>query len=442
MGQTQIPIPRQIIDEKLKNMSLPDIGRASIREIKKLTDQLEQQNGFKFIRMEMGVPGLKPNKLFAEAEIDAIVNKGLTGTYPDIDGTPELKKEISSFIKNFMNINISPANCVPTVGSIHGGFASVLVSCRRYTNRDTHLFLDPGFPVHKQMVKMMGVKQQSLDVYNYRGKKLKDKLEELLSQGNISSILYSNPNNPTWICFTEEELKIIGEAATRHDVVIIEDLAYFAMDFRRDYSQPGKAPFCPSVANYTDNYIILISSSKAFSYPGQRIGMLALSDTLALKHYPDLEKFFPKTQFAHSLIYGAIYATTAGTSHTAQYALATVLREVNSGRYNFLNDVREYGEKAKVIKNHFLYNGFKIVYDKDGEEDIADGFYFTFCYPGFSGQELAQTLIYYGISAISLANTGATRTEGVRACISLISWEQIPELGKRLQKFKEDHKTN
>jgi hypothetical protein len=53
--------------------------------------------------------------------------------------------------------------------------------------------------------------------------------------------------------------------------VVIEDLAYFGMDFRKDISKPGVPPYQPTIAKYTDNYILLISTSKVFSYAGQRI---------------------------------------------------------------------------------------------------------------------------------------------------------------------------
>ncbi|MBF0366894.1 MAG: pyridoxal phosphate-dependent aminotransferase, partial [Oligoflexia bacterium] len=373
-----IPIPKHIIDEELQQLGIPSPGHASIREIQRLIDRIEKKWPIKFIRMEMGVPGLKPSRLLLEREADAILNQNVCGVYPSIEGVPALKEEIATFAKNFIGIDVSPKNCVPTVGAIHGSFAAALVACRRYSKRDTILFLDPGFPVHKQMVKMMGLKQASLDIGNYRGKKLRPMLEELLSLNKISAILYSNPNNPTWACLNEEELQIIGELANRYDVVAIEDFAYFAMDFRKDYSHPACPPFYPSIAHYSDNYVILLSSSKSFSYPGQRIGLLMISDSLAQKQYPDLLHFFPQTQFSQALIYGAIYASTAGTAHSAQHALAALLHEINSGRYNFLEVARsEYGDKSRIIKNHFLTNGFEIVYAKDSDELIGDGFYFT-----------------------------------------------------------------
>ena len=227
----------------------------------------------------MGVPGLPAPSIGVEAEIDAL-HKGVASLYPDIGGLRILKNEASRFIKLFLNIDISPAGCIPTVGSMMGSMICFLVANRNDRNKEGSLFIDPGFPVQKQQVKMLGHDYFSFDVYNYRGKKLRAKLESYLQTGKVSSFLFSNPNNPTWMCLTEEELSIIGELSRKYDVIVIEDLAYFGMDFRKDYSNPGELPFQPSVANYTDDYVILISSSKIFSYAGQRIGIMAISDHL------------------------------------------------------------------------------------------------------------------------------------------------------------------
>ena len=139
------------------------------------------------------------------------------------------------------------------------------------------------------------------------------------------------------------------------------------------------------------------------------------------------------------MIFGALYSLSSGTSHTPQYALAAILRAVNNGEYDFLEIVKDYGEKAKIMKKIFLKNGFEIVYDKDEDNPIADGFYFTFSYPGMTGEVLLNELVYYGISAISLAITGSERLEGIRACVSLVNRKQFPDLESRLHQFHIDH---
>ncbi len=426
-----------IVDRHIEAMGIADLGKASIREIKKITDEIEKESGVEFVRMEMGIPGLPAVPIGVEAQVNAL-RDGVASLYPDIQGIPQLKREISRFVRNFLDIDVSADHCLPTVGSMMGSLVAMLTVNRMHADREGTLFIDPGFPVHKQQCRLLGHDFMSFDVYDYRGHALRDKLESLLKSGKVSSILYSNPNNPAWICFTEEELRTIGELAKAYDVVVIEDLAYFGMDFRRDYSRPGEPPFQPTVARYTDNYMLLISSSKAFSYAGERIGMLVVGDALWMRREPDLKRYFTSDQLGHAILFGTMYAITAGTSQSAQHGLAAILKAVNDGDYNFVDAVSEYGEKARIMKRAFTENGFYLVYDRDLDEPVGDGFYFTFAYPGMSGGELLRRLMCYGISGITLGITGSTRTEGIRACTSLVRRDQLPELEERVKRFHRD----
>ena len=415
------------------------IGRASIRELVRIVNLIEEKTGIRFIRMEMGVPGLEASEIGINAEIDAL-QKGVASKYPMIEGVKSLKIELSRFCKLFLDIDVSPESCMPTVGSMMGAMASFLVANRTDRNREGTLFIDPGFPVQKLQCKVLGHDYKSFDVYNYRGEKLREKLESYLQVGNVSSILYSNPNNPSWICLTDSELRIIGDLSMKYDVTVIEDLAYFSMDFRKDTSRPGVPPYQPTVAKYTDNYILLISSSKAFSYAGQRVGAMIIAEVLFNRRYPDLKRYYSSDGFGYSMIYGAIYALSAGTSHSAQYGLAAMIKAANDGVFNFVSPLKEYEEKAQIMKKLFTDHGFSIVYDKDMDVPVADGFYFTISYPGFSGVDLVEELLYYGISAISLDITGSEKTEGLRACVSQVSREQFSDLEERLRAFKNNHK--
>jgi aspartate/methionine/tyrosine aminotransferase len=432
------PIDADAVSRAITASGLKSLSYASIREIKKLIDAVERDTGTKFIRMEMGVPGLPPNQIAVDAQVDAL-RRGVAAVYPDIQGIAPLKREIARFVKNFLDVTVDPDHCLPTVGSMMGAMACFLTINRMHANREGTLFIDPGFPVQKQQCRILGHGYMSFDVYDYRGPKLRDKLLSYLDTGKVSSILYSSPNNPAWFCLTDEELAIIAELAEEYDVVVIEDLAYFGMDFRHDYSRPGVAPFQPSVARHTANFVLLISSSKVFSYAGERVGMLVVSDKVWNKRAPDLLRYYPTSSLGYSLVFGAIYSLSAGTSHSAQHALAAVLKAVNDGEINYVDPVREYGEKALVMKRLFTDNGFRIVYDTDLDVPIADGFYFTVSYPGLTGEELLRELLHYGISAIALVTTGSERTEGLRACTSLIQRSDFPTLEERLAWFNRDH---
>lgn len=430
-----LPLSKDYINGFAKKFGLRDLGKATIREIVGMVNFIQQDSGVPFFRMEMGVPGLNPPEVGVNAEIEAL-KKGVASDYPMVDGIKPLKEEASKFIKNFMNTDISPEGCVPTVGSMQGGYASFLLCNNLVPGKDTALFIDPGFPVQKQQFKVLNQKYESFDVYNFRGKKLHDKLESYLKNGNINSIIYSNPNNPTWICFTDEELKIIGELANKYDVIVIEDLAYVAMDFRVDMSKPGEPPYQPSVSKYTDNYILLISSSKAFSYAGQRLAVTAISDKIYHRKYDTLQDRFGADEFGYTFVLRIIYSLSSGVSHSAQYALTAMFKAANEGEFNFVKSVKEYGKRASIMKKMFTEAGFDIVYDTDIDKPIADGFYFTISYPGMSGGELLEALMQVGISAIALDNTGSDRSEGLRACVSQIGLDKMDTLQERINLFK------
>ncbi len=431
-------IDKQLVDSTMAQCGVSNLDDASIRDTVKITNLLEKATGEKFIRMEMGVPGLAPSRIGTEAEINAL-QQGVAQFYPMLEGYPELSQEASRFVKNFMDIDIRPEGIIPTVGAMQASYVAfmALTECRQ--GKDTILFIDPGFPVQKTQLEVIGKPFITFDIYDYRGKKLETKLREYLDQGNIAGIVYSNPNNPSWVCLTETELQIIGKLATEYDTIILEDLAYFAMDFRKDLSRPGQAPFQPTVAKYTDNYIFMISSSKLFSYAGQRLGLLCISDTLFHKKYEHLKERYKSEQLGYTITYKLIYTQTSGTAHSPQHAVAAILKAANEGILNILTDVKEYGKRAEIMKKLYREAGFKIVYDKDGTEDVADGFYFTIMYPGMSGAELAKELLYYGISSITLKGCGSNR-EGLRACVSQISLDKMATLQERIKRFEKDHR--
>jgi aspartate/methionine/tyrosine aminotransferase len=427
------PINSYVVDSKIRELRISDVGKASIREIVALVNLVEAATGVKYIRMEMGVPGLPPSQVGVDAEIAAL-KRGVAAIYPLIDGIQPLKEQAALFVKNFMNIEVDAKGCIPSVGSMQGTFAAFMAVGFTDEKKDTALFIDPGFPVQKQQMMVLGLKYESFDVFNFRGERLKAKLEEYLSKGNINSIIYSNPNNPAWICFTADELKMIGELANKYDVIVMEDLAYFGMDFRHDLSQPGVPPFQPTVANYTNNFVLFISSSKIFSYAGQRIGLMIIPSGLYNREFPVLQQRFGSATFGSTIVFKLLYSFSSGTSHSAQWALAAMLEAANKGQFNFVEGVKPYGEKARAMKKIFMDNGFEIVYKTDLEEPIADGFYFTLAYPRMTGNQLVENLLYYGVSAIALDNTGSDE-EGIRACVSFVQPEQFGELERRLNLF-------
>ena len=433
----QTPIRKELVDGAIGDFGIQDFEKATIREVKSVAAYAEKESGVEFIKLEMGIPGLPASQVGVDAQVEAL-RAGIAHSYPDIQGCPALKAEASRFVKAFIGVDVAAEGCVPVCGSMQGTFAAFLTCSQADRRKDTVLFIDPGFPVQKMQLQVLGVKYETFDVYDYRGPRLGQKLEEYLSRGNVCAIVYSNPNNPSWICFNEDELKTIGGLAEKYDTIVMEDLAYFAMDFRKQLSTPFEPPFQATVARYTDNYMLFISGSKAFSYAGERIGVACIGDKLFHRHYADLDARYEGLPFG--LVYSTrmLYALSSGTSHSAQYAMAAMLKAAADGTYDFMAEISVYGERARKMKDIFKRHGFYIVYDKDLDEDIADGFYFTIGYPGMTGGELAHELMYYGVSAICLVTTGS-RQNGLRVCTSFVEDRQLEELDRRMAVFHENN---
>ena len=431
----------ELVEQAVKNLHIADLSHATIGEVLLVAQYLEKATGIPFIRMDQGSPGLPVNHYGVEAE-KAALDRGVGSQYPAADGIPELKMEASRFVKAFLDVDVSARSCVPTVGSVAGSFGSFIACTQRIPGKDKVLFIDPGFPIQKSQLRVIGAGWKEFDIYEYRGAALKEKLEEMLSEGDVAAIVYSNPNNPAWICLEEEELAIIGELATKYDVVVLEDLAYFCMDYRTDLGHPFQPPYAPTVARYTDNYILMLSSSKIFSYAGQRMAMICISDSLFERQFPALaERYNDAGVFGQTLIASILYMITSGCTASTQYAYAEMLRLSTEGALNFVEDTREYSVRAEKMKKIFTDNGFHIVYDNDVTRKVGDGFFFTIGYGDMSGGDLLTELLYYGVSSISLSTTGSLQ-QGVRACTSRMRDELYEVLQERMKAFAEDHPIN
>ena len=432
-----LPVSKQKLESVIAETGIQDITTATIRQIVSLSKALEEVSKESFIHLELGNPGLPAEKIGIEAECKALAS-GIANRYPDISGLLDLKEAGSKFIKAFLDLDIPPKCIVPTVGSMQACYTLMTLLKQIDQKKDSILFFYPGFPAQTHQAKMLGLNCLYFDIYDNRGDKMKAKLEELLSSGRVIAMLYSNPNNPSWSNFTQNELEIIGELATKYDAIVLEDLAYLGMDFRVDYSKPYEPPYVPSVGKYTDNYILLLSASKIFSYAGQRIAIVGMSPEVYNRKYPVLEKFYEMPNFGECFIYGVLYTASSGVTYSSQYGMAAMLEKATNGELEFIKHNREYALRSAKMKEAFLKNGFHLVYDKDGTRPISDGFFFTVGYKNMTGEELQKELLRYGISTISLFCTGSTK-EGVRVCVSLMkSQEDFDTLNARLKHFNDE----
>lgn len=419
-------------------LHIASVSHAGIAEILSLAQALEQSYSIPFVKMDQGSPGLPPNHIGIQEEI-RVLESGVVSLYPPSEGIPELKEAGSRFLKAFLNVDIDAEDCVPTVGSVEGSFIASALCTQRTPSKNKILFIDPGFPIQKAQLAILGIGWKSFDIYSYRGEKLRKKLEEMLASEDVGALLYANPSNPAWLCLSDQELRLIAEVTEAHDVVVIEDLAYLGMDSRERYGHPFQEPYIPSISRYTDKYILLLSSSKIFSYAGQRMAMLCVGKQLFRTVYPALANRYHNSGLFGATLTGCfVELLTSGCSVSSQHAFSAMLEASCEGKLDFSADMHVYMRRAERMKSLFLENGFHIVYSKDGNRAIGDGFFFTVGYGNYSSEELVLELLYYGLSTIPLGTTGA-QLPGVRCCVSQMEEATMVLLEERLKIFHKDH---
>src|ERR1043166_6801284 len=258
------------------------------------------------------ISGLLPPPLALETEVKATRSPEIISNYTPINGLPVLKVAAERFLKTFLNVEIPESCIIPTVGSMQAALLTQTVVVHLKENKRKILFVDPCFSVHRAQAKFLGVEEVSVDLYDR--KNWLSTVEAEFKKGEIGGILYSTPNNPTWMILTEMELVALADLCLRYDVIPIEDAAYLGMDARKDYSKPNVPPFVPTILKYTGRAILLLTASKMFSLAGHRIGLAAITPALAEKTYRSLEKRFGYERFIDALVMCGVYGTTSGAS--------------------------------------------------------------------------------------------------------------------------------
>ena len=429
----------QVMAEALRTCRVPRPGEAAIMECAKLSSYLEKETGHPIIHMELGSPGLPINRVGVEAEISAL-KAGVGSSYPPPDGLPVLKEASSRFVKAFLNIDLPPLYHIPTVGSMLGAFGAFAAASQCKTGKNKILVVEPSFSANKQQMAILNIEWKGVEATELRSAGFTKALREEFSSGDYAAMVFSNPNNPSWMCLSEDELKEIALVAKEFDIIVIEDLAYLCMDSRKGYGTPYREPYPPTIARYTGNYMSLLSGSKIFSYAGQRIGILCVGEELYNRKYPALaERYRSSGVFGLCITRCMLDMITSGCTASTQWGLAAMMDRSCEGGINFVQDISEYGRRAEKMKSIFTRHGFHISYEEDASGKIGNGFFFTLSYPGMDSATLVNELMAYGISTVSLAKMGSAK-QGVRVCSSRINGEQFDILEERLAAFEADHR--
>lgn len=256
--------------------------------------------------------------------------------YTSAAGRMDTRENISAHLKDKYNVNISAHHIYMTVGAA----ASLSIALKSVVNPGEQVIVfTPYFPEYKVFVEGCGGRITPVAVSEEDFQIDFGALEAAFSD-NVSALIINSPNNPTGAVLTKETLQKLStfltakEAEYNKKIYLISDEPYRELMYDKDITLP---------ASCHDRTIICYSYSKSLSLPGERIGYVAVNDSLE-----EADELF---------------AALAGSGRCLGYVCApSLMQAVIAENQGVVSDISIYKKNRDILYNALTDFGFSAVY--------------------------------------------------------------------------------
>ncbi|NWE13697.1 aminotransferase class I/II-fold pyridoxal phosphate-dependent enzyme [Pseudomonas yamanorum] len=234
--------------------------------------------GEDIIILSVGDPDFATPSFITDAAVEAL-RQGDTH-YTEIPGRPALRDAIAARYSKSLARPLSAENVITVAGAQNALFVTSLCLLQA---GDEVIVLDPMYVTYEATLKASGATLVRVPCSADSGFRLDSALLAAAITPRTRAIFFSNPNNPTGVVLTPQELQAIADLAIEHELWVVVDEVYESLVFDGEYHSlaalPGMAERC----------IVIGSLSKSHAMTGWRIGwivaepaMVAHAETLVL----------------------------------------------------------------------------------------------------------------------------------------------------------------
>jgi aspartate aminotransferase len=222
--------------------------------------ELEAQ-GRSIIHLELGEPDFHPGPSVIES-----VTKALTDgkdRYCPVVGIPELREELSEYLRRTRNIVVSPEHIVVAPGCKAILFFAMMALLEP---GDEVLFPDPGFPGYPSITLGLGAVPVPFELSSRN--QFQPDLKEIASKitRRTRMLISNSPGNPTGTVYTDEVQRGLAQLAVEHDLWVLSDEIYARIIYGGEYISLLRYP------GMQERTIIIDGFSKSFAMTGWRVG--------------------------------------------------------------------------------------------------------------------------------------------------------------------------
>lgn len=223
-------------------------------------------------------------------------------------GIEELRKEISWRYEDY---NIE--NIIVTVGTTEG-LSTIIKSVVQ--QGDEVIIPTPAYVGYKPLITIEQGIVIEVNTVDTNFLITKDALEAAYSD-KTKAMLLSNPNNPTGLIYSKEEMDIIKEFVLKHDILLISDEVYSEIDFYNKFLSFAIYP------ELRENLLVLDGFSKSHAMAGFRIGYI-VGDSLTIKELLKTHQY--SVTSATSL---SQYAALAARKEDSAFIVKNIIKRKN-----------------------------------------------------------------------------------------------------------------
>jgi len=288
-----------------------DVGASLIRQMFVYAQTDLTKNGIpQYVSLGVGVPSFALPDYTARELSRAVleyrdrINKYVLGL-----GLPELNQAVARKLKSNGIYADAEREILITAGSA-GGLSwafqtlvdigdEVILPSPAYSNHVDGVKIAGGVPVYVPLVEDDGYR---LDV---------GAIQRAITR-KTKAIVFSNPSNPTGAVFPEDDLRVVGEMARRHNIYVLEDNAYafLTYDGIRHFS-------LAAVPELRENVLSFFTASKEDAMTGFRVGWVVTNPFLIEKMFAMQDQFIISPSSISE--YGALFALTGPQDHVEYF---------------------------------------------------------------------------------------------------------------------------
>lgn len=179
-------------------------------------------------------------------------------TYTPYRGDRTVRSTVAESVSAFVGVEVDPdAELILTPGSQAALFLALSAVVEQ---NDTVALADPDYISDERIIRFLGARVARVPYLDL------DSVEAAFANG-ATTLLFSNPNNPTGAVLDPEAIRSIAKLAIEHDATVIVDelysrLVYDGRPFAHLVAEPGMRDRC----------VTLLGPSKTESMSGYRVG--------------------------------------------------------------------------------------------------------------------------------------------------------------------------